>query len=323
MGALAAGLLLLLGAARPFFVTPTPDGTPWADGVRSIIARLRQQSGNRIQLKAMHGAIAGSETETARQCFDGGVVMWGGTIGALANLVPELAVFELPYLFDSDAEVDAVLGGAVRADLDRLLGAHGVTVYGVVENGWRHFAGGKPLRRPEDFQRLPVRSQPNPMHLEMWRLLGARPRPLEITETLAALETGLLKGFDQSPAYMFATSWYRAATHYTLSHHIHQAGLVLVCKGALDGFSKTERVRILAGAAEETRAVVVGVRALTREILEHLGKEGMTLVELTPEERRVLRDRIRPVYQTLRKHEGSARLLDKVEAALRRLRGKR
>jgi TRAP-type C4-dicarboxylate transport system substrate-binding protein len=288
---------------RPFFVTASPEGTPWAEATQSTAARVSRQSGGRFKIRAIVGGTAGDETTTARQCANGKIFMWGGSAGALATIVPELNALELPFLLDGDNDqVDAVLRDpTVLALLARILARHGLVFYETLELGWRHFAGPRPMRAAADFVGLHPRSQPNPIHAAMWRALGTEPREISVIETLAALQGKIVDAFDNSPVYMFATSWYQQVTHYTLTSHVYQTGVVVLCKDALAGVPAKLRAQVLAGASDERKQGNAAIRKTTAQVLEQLGREGVKLVQPTAAERSALAALTRPARELYRK----------------------
>ena len=80
--------------------TVAPRGTPWADQMNRLKDSLEEQSGGRLDVRTYLGASEG-EVSLARQCKDGSLEGVGVSTGAIATLVPQLGVFELPFLFDS------------------------------------------------------------------------------------------------------------------------------------------------------------------------------------------------------------------------------
>jgi len=215
--------------------------------------------------------------------------------------VPELNALELPFLFDDDRQVAAALTGRPVSLLGRAFERAGVQlVPQFSEVGWRSFAGPKPLRTPEDLRGLRVRSQENPIHLDMWRAFGAQPKAISVLETLSALQAGVVQAFDQSPVYMFATSWYQHARVYTMSRHIYQPGVGVICKGALGGLSAADRRLIVDVMVEELKVSEARVHELDQQVMAQLRHEGMQIVELTPAERAVLRQRTAPIIAGFR-----------------------
>lgn len=324
----ALALVALVGLARPgqaaaerrgFLATAAPDETPWAEAARSVADRVTRQSRGKLRVRPSTGAAAGDEVETVRRCARGELLMWGGSAGALATQAPELAVFELPFLFASEAEADLVLrDGRVLDQLRRVLVPRGLVYYTGTELGWRSFAGRRPLAAPSDFAGLLARAQPSPLHLELWRALGAQPLGVAAGDTGAALQLRRVEAFDASPLYAFATSWYQHTSHFTLTRHVYQPAFVAFCPGALDELGPAERARTLEGAEEEREACNRRVRGLEAEVLEQLRQAEVRLVEVTPAERAELRRRTRRVHDLFRASTSAAgrALLARIEALL-------
>jgi TRAP-type C4-dicarboxylate transport system substrate-binding protein len=99
----------------------------------------------------------------------------------------------------------------------------------------------------------------------------------------------------------------------------------VVCKDALKGVSAADRRVVFQGGIEEATLLTSRVRALTGEVMDQFRKEGIHLLEVTPEERAGLREITRPTHDTFRKSTTPAgrELLAAIEGTLRDLRTRR
>ncbi len=308
-------------AAEPVrrVATLATEGSPWGDAMVAFARDVSEGTKRRVKLGLLLGGVGGDEVDAAHLCAAGKVFMWIGSAGALAHVVPELNALELPFLFDDDPEVDAALSGPVFGILGRAIERRGLVLLPrISEVGWRSFAGPRPLRTPADFEGLRARSQENPVHLEMWRLLGASPRAISVLETYDALQAGVVQGFDQSPVYLLATSWHQQARVYTLSRHIYQPGVAVLCKGAAASLSAQDRRVLLEAGASRLGSAVASIRALQAGVIEQLRGQGVRIVELSAAERAALRDRTRPTFQVFRAGTSALgrELLDALERAI-------
>jgi TRAP-type C4-dicarboxylate transport system substrate-binding protein len=303
-----------------------PEGTAWVtDCIAPIREALEKAEPGRVRTRFAYGAMLGDERTQLELVQRGRLSAYTGGLGALATLVPELNAFLLPFLFDSEEEVDAVLRSPALEDARKIARGHGFELVGMAEVGWRSFGGKQAFRRPADFAGVAARSQDTPIQLEMWRRLGARPKLLQVTEVLSALEAGLVQAVEQSPIFLFSTSWYHHTPQYTMTRHMYEPGIFVVSRKLLAGYpASVER------ALRGFRPVIEGrctksVRLEGKSVLRELAREGVTLVELTAEERGELRTRLMPVREVFRKTTTAAGrgLLTKIEAALAAHRGHR
>jgi TRAP-type C4-dicarboxylate transport system substrate-binding protein len=72
--------------------TVAPPGTPWSKQLKKIKKAIKEGSGGRIKVKTYLGGALGDEIATAEATKRGTIQCFGGSAGALASAVPELAV---------------------------------------------------------------------------------------------------------------------------------------------------------------------------------------------------------------------------------------
>jgi tripartite ATP-independent transporter DctP family solute receptor len=310
--ALAASASALLGAARADegeakefivkFGSAAPDDTPWARQMQRFKSRFEKESSGRVKLKLFLGSSKGGEDAMVRQCAQGTLQAVGVTTGALAILVPELDVLELPYRFASQEEVDRVLDDPeVWAAVKKLLEKKGLEPYIFSENGWRNFASkSRPIRSPADLKGVKMRSQENRVHIEMYKAIGASPVPFSIPETIGALQTGVVDGFDNSPLFAEAANWYQGIKYWTVSDHIYQPAMIVYNKAWYDALPKDVRELLVSQREEETRYGRGLIRKLNEPLIQNLRDAGIEVYRLTPEERKKFADAVAPVYAKIR-----------------------
>jgi tripartite ATP-independent transporter DctP family solute receptor len=303
--------------------TVAPNDSPWADLLKKYKKDVEKASNNRIQVKLFLGGTLGDENESVLKCKRGQIEAVGASTGALASQVPEINVVEIPYLFRSAEEADAVIDTVVTPKLEKIFPDYGLILGFWSENGFRHFGTkDKFMKKPSDLKGKTMRSQESPIHLSMYRAYGASPNPIPTTEVLTALQNGTVDGFDQSLLYAMAASWYKSIKYITLSSHIYQPAAIAFNKDWFDKLPADLQKIIV----DEGRKLQVkgrkGVRDMLGELVDILKEEGVQVYELTPAERKVFEDAAAPVRAEFRKTQGkkAVEILDLVEAELKKTR---
>jgi TRAP-type transport system periplasmic protein len=291
-----------------------PEQTPWDEWLQGVKNRLEKDSAGKLKLKLFLGGKLGGEKEMVEELKSGNLQMFGGSTGAAASVVPELAAFELPYLFSSDAEADFVLD-KVRDQVSKLLEAKGFIFVMWGENGWHGYGvKGKCLTGPDDMKGLKMRSQESYIHLETYKAFGASPVEMATPEVLGALQTGTVDGYSNTPLFSFATSWYKGISHFTYTKHIYQPGVILLSKKWFDG--QPEELKTILRKRDDERSGIEGVRALTKPLLDNFGAAGKTVCTLTPEQVKAFGAKVAPVWAVFAKKSASNKsLLDAIQAA--------
>jgi TRAP-type C4-dicarboxylate transport system substrate-binding protein len=309
--------------ADPEFVlkcaTVAPAGTPWAKQLRGIKKRIQDASGGRIKVKAYLGGGLGDEISTAEATKRGRIQLFGGTAGALASAVPELDAVELPYLFPNHTKADHVLDNAIRGDLEAILWDRGYKLIFLTENGWRSIGSNFGfVRGPADLKGKKMRSQESDVHVNTWRAMGASPVPMAVTEVLSALQTGVVSGFDNTPLFAFAASWYQGITHFTLTRHIYQPGIVVLSRKFYESLPKDLQTIVEGDMAADSKEGRSGVRAIAPMLVQNFENAGIKVHRLSASERSSFAAATEKVHgQFAKKTSRSGKaLLKKIKAAL-------
>lgn len=292
-----------------------PEGTPWAEWLDGVKVRMEKEGAGNLKLKVFLSGKLGGEKEMVEDTKKGALQMFGGSVGAIAaGHVPELNVFELPFLFTSDAEADFVMN-KVRADVAKLLESRGFIMVMWAENGWHGYGvKGKCVEKLEDMKGKKMRSQESFIHLETYRAYGASPVEMPVPEVMTALQNNVVDGFSNTPLFSFATSWHSGIDSYTYSKHIYQPALIVLSKKWFDGLSP-ELKAVLSKPTEEKQGFQL-VRGLTEPLLENFVSAGKKVCKLTPDETKKFADASRKVWDSFgKKSAANKKLLDAVLAA--------
>lgn len=303
--------------------TMAPAGTPWSALMDKFKKRVELQSGGRISVKVYLGGKAGDEIEMVKKTGRGHLQAVAASTGALASLVPELHAIEIPFLFRSFGEADYILDQVLTTPMEKHFRDRGLIFGFWSENGFRHFGTNfGPVRTPADLAGKKMRSQENPVHLEMWNVFKAAAQAIPTTEVLTALQTGAVDGFDQGLLFAIAANWHKSVKYVTLSAHIYQPAAVVYNKDWFDTLPP-DLQKVL---SEEGRALTDTGRQLIRkmnpDLITLIEKQGIQIVKLDGAQRSAFEAASAPVREWYRKSQGpaSVAILQAIETGLKSFR---
>jgi TRAP-type transport system periplasmic protein len=294
------------------FASVAPEGTPWTEQLTAI--KKRVEADTDIKFKLYPGSMLGGEVETLRKGRRNQIQGWGGSTAAIAEALglDALQVFELPFMFESEAEVDFVMDAMFDTMAAKLREKGFVLSFWHV-NGWHNFAFDRSVRSPADLAGLKMRSQESPVHLWAFKALGAQPQTLPVPEVLSALQTGMVDGFSNTPLFTAATGWYEGGvTHYTLTQHIYQPAAIIYNAEFWDSLTPEQQASINGDRAVETKTGRDTVRAMTPELLDMFRDNEIEVLTPTAAERAAFAELVKDVPDELTERIGQ----DVIDAVL-------
>jgi len=296
-----------------------PDGTPWAEGITEFKTMVEGKTGGKLVVRPFLNGALGDENETVQACQRGQIQGVGASAGALASIVPELNVLELPYLFRTWDEADHVLDKVILADLDAAFQKRGLVLGFWSENGYRSFGGSFGfVRSPADLKGRKMRSQESPVHIEMYRAFGASPVPIPVTEVLTSLQTGVVDGYDNTPLYAMAANWTEVTKYYSVSDHIYQPAAIVYNKAFFDALPADQKAVVLSARDDLMLKMRRQIRALHQVLLQTLGEMGIQVHTLSAAERAAFEPAAKAAQQAYlaKASAGEKALYDKIVKAL-------
>lgn len=286
--------------------TVAPEGTPWEKQLRTLKRHIETESAGRIKVRLFMGGSLGGEKTLVRRTASGSIQCFAGSTAALGSVVDELNVIESPYLFNNAGEADRVLDGAARPLVETALRGGGFRFALWAENGFRSwFTRERVIATPGDLSGLRMRSQEASVHLATYRAFGATPVPIDVTNVLTSLQTGVVDGFDNTPLFAFATSWYQAVSHLTLSEHSYQPGIMVYSGTWFDGLPADLQTMLTNLPPELTTDGRAAVRRMDPVLISNLERAGVTVRRLSATERAAFAAVGRPVQDATAAEAGA------------------
>ncbi|OLS52595.1 TRAP transporter substrate-binding protein [Rhodovulum sulfidophilum] len=302
---LCLGLSLLAGAASAQTVLRVAGNFPEehsATGAMNVFKEeVERLSDGDLVVQNFPAMQLGGAQENVDQVRSGAIFAVFTSIAYFTRSVPELEAVSLPFLFDSREKAFEVMDGPVGKLMDKALLEQGFVNLGYGELGFRHVTNSvRPLTRLEDFQGLKIRLQPNEVHLETFRALGANPQSLDISELYSALQQKVLDGEENPYNIIYTRRFFEVQKYLSDTGHFFDFINVVANKDAFDALSpeNQEAVRsAMRSAIEWQRAEAARVDL---EFREKLVAEGMQFDEIPAAERARLREATASIAESLK-----------------------
>lgn len=303
--ALATALVTTLGLGAAAAETlrlshNTGDGTTWHKGAERFGELLAERSGGEMQVRVFPNAqlAGGDQMRQADMVGRGALDLVVTSAINVTPLVPEMAVFSLPYLYSSYEQVDATTAeGGPAERLAEILEDKGIKVLAWGENGFREVTNNvRPITSPADMAGLNMRVA-GPMYIDVMNALGANPQQMQWTETLTALQQGVVDG-QENPigAVIIPQQVFEVQRYLTTWHYSYDPVFLGISKAKWDSYDAETQAMLQDTAAEAMEYQRQITREGTATGLDFLRERGMEVYEPSEEELAAFREATQPAF---------------------------
>ena len=296
---------------------------PWGKGGEIWANMVRERTNGRINIKLYPGMslLQGDQTREFGALRQGVIDM---AIGSTINWSPQLKslnLFSLPFLMPDHAALDALTQGEVGQQLFATLEKAGVVPLAWGENGFREISNSKhAIRTPADLKGMKIRVVGSPLYLETFSALGANPTQMSWVDAQPAMASGAVDG-QENPisVYMAAKLQNIGQKHMTLWGYVADPLIFVVNRRIWASWTpedqKIVRQAAIDAAREQEAIARKGLVEPGQPLVRELEGLGVTVTQLSADERKAFIEATRPVFDKWKVQIG-ADLVDKAEQAI-------
>lgn len=267
-------------------------------GMDYMAERLEEISGGKMKMQVYPAGQLGDERSLLELVQLGAVAVTKVSGASLENIVPDIRVLSLPYLFEDDAHYRRVINGEVgKALLDSGIPykLKGLAYY---DAGFRSFyTAGKPLVTPEDMRGMKIRVQPSVMAIKLIRQLGGSPTPLSYGELYTAFQGGIVDGAENNPPSYYSSRHYEVTDYYIINEHTAVPDILIISTTVWDSLTSRQQ-QWLRQAVDES--VAHQHELWTASELESMQVVTDAGVEVIYPDKEPFRQQVEPIYEMFR-----------------------
>ena len=191
--------------------------------------RLEELSNGEMTMDIYPSGQLGSEREVIELLQIGSLAMTKVSVSPLEGFVPDMKIFNLPYLFRDHQHFLRVLDSPIGKQLLEAPLKAGLLGLGYYDAGSRSFyTTERPVQTPQDLKGLKIRVQESQTAMQMVSSLGGSPTPVSWGELYTALQQGVVEGAENNPPSYYLSHHYEVAPYYTLDEHTAVPDIILI-----------------------------------------------------------------------------------------------
>ncbi|MCK0167983.1 TRAP transporter substrate-binding protein DctP [Jannaschia sp. S6380] len=268
--------------------------------------------------------LCSAPDECIQGVADGSIDIYISTSSGLANIVPYVQIFDLPYLMSDDRIAEEVLTSTDLTNQlrERILEDTGGAVRLMTignTGGWRNFANTqKRIETPTDLEGMKIRTVVADLPQELVRALGASPTPIPWPELFTSLQTGVVEGSKNGITDIMGMKFPDAGLQYmTLDGHAYMGALWIMNNEAFQSMPDDLKRVVVDGFAQLQQATFASPKRKSIQAYEDFVAGGGDLYVPTPEQKQAFQDAASPVYDWFAENvDGGEEMLANFRAAI-------
>lgn len=238
---------------------------------------VKEKTNGRVEIQVFPNNQLGQQRALVEGMQMGTIDMGKSMTAVVANVLPEIMVFDLPYIF-RDREhfykvVDGPIGQSFLNEKMEKVGLKGLLFY---DAGSRSIYNSKrPITKPEDLKGLKIRVPENPLMVETINAMGGTGVPMGLAEIYTGLQQGIIDGAENAPLFAYQQKHHEVTKYFSMTDHFRTPDVLMISLKVWNKLPADIQEAILE-AAEEIKDYQ---RQLwieqEKEVVEKLKAEGM------------------------------------------------
>jgi tripartite ATP-independent transporter DctP family solute receptor len=275
-----------------------PLGYPPVEAVVSMGKKLKEATKGRLSIQMYPSMQLGGEKEMIEQAQVGALAIARISVGPMGPMVPELNVFNLPFMFRDSAHMEKVIDGEIGDEFLKKLSEHpsaGLIGLAWMNAGTRNvYNSKKPIRTMEDLKGLKIRMMGNPVFVDTMNAMGGNGVAMGYDQLINALQTGVVDGAENNYPSYSTGQHYRYAKHFSQTEHLMIPEILVFSKRVFNSLSKEDQDLIRKVGKEAQLEQRKLWYAMEEKALADMNANGVEVVQVA--DKKAFQDAMKPIW---------------------------
>lgn len=290
--------------------TANPD-EPYHIGLLEFKKIVEKETKGEVEIQIFPNSQLGSEKEMIEGLKLGTVDITSPSNGNLTNFVPELGIFDLPFLFRDRAHMYKAMDGEPGKQLSKAMADKGFRLLGFYEAGIRHImTTSKPINTIEDLKGLKIRTMGVPAHVASFNAFGAKATPMAYGELYGALQQNVVDGAEAANTNYNSQKFYEVAPYWAQIGWTALVSDLIMSEEKFQSLPKNVQAALIKAGLESAKVERKAYSDSDNSLLDSLKKQG---VKVTYPDPKGFREASKAVYDEFIKSPSSKSVLDAIQ----------
>lgn len=280
--------------------TASPEDTVTQLFAEKFADEVNRLSDGRMQIQVYANSTLGGDRDLLETCADGDIPFVVQNTAPQVTFMPDLAVFDLPCVFDSLDDCRDKLDDPKFYNLvSDVYTDGGYHLLAIADQGFRVMSTNKKVSSFTDFKGQKIRTMENPYHLAFWKSIGASPTPMSFSEVYIGLQQHTIDAQENPYEVIVSNNLYEQQDYVIETNHLPHLITLIVNDEFFQDLSEEEQ-EIMTEAAN-TALAYAREQSDSRisDKIATIEASGTEIISLTDDERAEMREAAQDVYKQI------------------------
>jgi C4-dicarboxylate-binding protein DctP len=278
------------------------ENTPKGKAAKYFEQRLEELSGGKIDVQVYPSSQLYNDNAVVKALRLNSVQMAAPSFSKFGKIVPQLALFDLPFLFNDIDHLHRVQDGEVGTKLKDMVTEKGIVALDFWDNGFKQFSSSKKaLIMPSDAEGQKFRIMSSKVLEAQFHAVGGNPQMMPFSEVYSGLQQGVIDAAENPISNIYTKKFHEVQKYLTISDHGYLGYLVVMSKKFWKSLPADLQANVKQAMKEATAKERQYAQELNdsqfAEIKDYAEKTGkLEIIKLTPEQRAAWKKAVSKIY---------------------------
>ena len=284
---------------------------PHQVGFEKMSEILEKETNGRAKLEIFPSSQIASEEEAIEMVKLGVIGSTPASSGSLSRFVPEVDLFNLPFIFDSLGHFYEVLDGPIGDEITKKIEQKLDCIvlgwwFSGIRNTWN---SEKPIYTPKDLEGMKIRVIGSSIVLDTFNAFGAQATNMSFGELYSAIQQGVLDGAECDHIDLLVEKFYEVTKYVSYTEHLYLSVALIFSNKQFKKLPEDVQMALLKAGQESIKTQRNAMESKTREALIELQKKGLVFNTV---DKKIFREKAQIVYAKNAERVGGMSLIDQI-----------
>lgn len=303
-------------AELTLFAASISENTPTGVGLQAMADYINDNANGTLEAITYYDTALGDASSLTEALKMGTVDIGVAGTAYFSTLVPEIEVFQLPFLFSDLESAREATAGPAADEINGMFESNGIIGLSFWENGFRELSNNvREVKTPADLKGIKMRTLGSTIQIETWSAFGAMTTQIDASELYTSLQQGTIDAQDNPLHEIVSRKLYEVQPYVTMTDATYTPFYMAMSKVKWDSLSESQQQLVVDAAAVGRQAQFDATDKAQAEAKQVLLDNDVTITE--DPDKAAFQEIAMPLWDTFTSiSDKAAELLETVQAGL-------